>query len=111
MNNTNKVGARHGDLSFHPLEKLPEGLKEVKQAGSFVLAYGEHTGHKHVITAPRKTMRIFQDKEGRYVLELKSEAMIKHEEHKTITLMPGIYHQNIEQERDPFLDQINQVKD
>lgn len=109
MNNTNKIGARHGDLNFHPVKEVPQGLKEVKHDGSFVLAYGEHTGHKHVIKAPK--MQILQDAEGRYYLNLKQRATISHEEHKTITLLPGIYRQDIEQERDPFLDQINVVKD
>lgn len=110
-NNTNKIGARHGDLNFHPIKEVPAGLKEVEQAGSFILAYGEHTGHKHVIEAPKKTMQIFKDLEGRHYIKLSSEATIRHEEHKTITLMPGTYRQDMEQERDPFLDQINIVKD
>lgn len=111
MNNTNKIGARHGDLSFHPIEALPEGLRELKHEGSFILARGEHTGHKHVIQAPQKEMRIFQDEKGRYVLEVKSTASITHEEHQKITLLPGIYRQEQEQERDPFLDQIRMVAD
>ena len=102
-------GARHGDLSFHPIKELPKGLKEVQHKGSFVLAEGEHTGHKHVVTSEK--MKIFQDASGRYVLQFGSPAKIAHEEHTTITLQPGIYVQEIEQERDPFLDRIKEVLD
>lgn len=109
MNNTNKVGARHGDISFHPLQRLPKGLKEIGHNGSFVLAKGEYTGHAHKLVS--QGVRIFQDQEGRYVLEVKDKAEIVHEEHGAITLLPGIYQQEQERERDPFLDQIRQVAD
>ena len=56
-------------------------------------------------------MNIFQDAEGRYVLEVKEAATITHEEHHTITLQPGIYRQEQELERDPFLEQIKKVQD
>jgi len=102
---------RHGDLSYHKIDKLPDGLKKVEHDGNFVLARGEHTGHKHVVTAPRKEMNIYQDAEGRYVLEIKEAATIAHEEHSTITLQPGIYIQETELERDPFLDAIRSVQD
>ena len=102
--------ARHGDLSFHPIAKLPKDAVEVKHNSSFVLALGEHTGHKHVITAEPDTFKVYQH-EGNYILELKAEAKISHEEHHTITLRPGIYIQKIEQEYDPFLQQINKVQD
>ena len=100
---------RHGDLSFHQIEGLPEDLKEVTHSGSFVLAEGEHTGNKHVVEA--KKMRIFRDAEGRYVLEVKDQATITHKEHHTITLQPGIYRQEVEIERDPFLEKIKEVAD
>src|SRR3990167_185063 len=100
------IGARHGDLSFHLLEELPKNLKEIKHSGEFVLARGEHTGHKHTISTPRKQINIFQDAEGRYVLEVKEAATIMHEEHHTITLQPEIYRQEQELERDTFLEQI-----
>ena len=92
---------RHGDISFHPISNV-EG-EEINHTGSFVLAEGETTGHKHVITVERPSdMRIFKDKEGRFVLELLSEGQISHEEHKTIKIAPGVYRQNNEREFDWF---------
>ncbi len=100
---------RHGDLSFHPINELPKGLKEIKHKGEYVLAYGEHTGHKHKIVAEK--MQIFQDGNGRYYLKVNNSATITHEEHKTITLRPGIYRQEQELERDAFLNEIKKVVD
>jgi len=108
----NFKGARQGDLSFHPIDKLPANLKKIEHNGSFVLAKGEFTGHSHrVLVADPQQINIYQDRYGRYVLEIKDKTEIVHEEHKTIILQPGIYIQEIEQERDPFLDAIRQVKD
>jgi len=108
MNKT-KREARQGDISFHTLKELPQDIKEVEQNGTFVLARGEHTGHKHTITAPK--LKIFQDAQGRYVLQVGEAATITHEEHKTITLRPGIWRQEQELERDPFLQRIREVAD
>lgn len=107
MKNQN-VGVRHGDLSFHPLQELPEGLKKVEHDGSFVLARGEHTGHTHTIHG---NVEILQDNEGRFYLNVLSSSQVSHEEHKTITLEPGVYRQDSELERDPFLEQIRKVVD
>ena len=107
MKNKN-VGARHGDISFHPLTKLPEGLVKVEQDGEFILARGEHTGHTHRLTGK---FEILQDKEGRFYLNVFAPSEVSHEEHKTVTLEPGIYRQDSELERDPFLEQIRKVAD
>ena len=103
---------RHGDLSFHALKELPKNLKEIKHDGSFILAFGEATGHHHKITVKDKDdLKIYQDAEGRYIMDVKGEATLTHQEHDTITFASGVYIQEIETERDPFLDTIRQVKD
>ena len=98
---------RHGDLFFKPVDSI-EG-KEVKHNGSFVLAEGETTGHKHVITAER--MEIRQAENGRFYLSLGTEGTISHEEHKTITLPPGLYEMGNEREKDWFSKSVRQVID
>lgn len=100
---------RHGDLSFHPIESLPEGLFKVEHKGSYVLARGEHTGHKHVISAP--DIEILKDKEGNYYIQVKTEASLVHEEHKKITFVPGIYRMKNEREMDYFLGEVTRVQD
>ena len=100
---------RHGDIAIHSIEELPEGLKEKFSGSSFVLAEGETTGHKHVIVADR--VEILEDKNGRWYMRLGSPAEIKHEEHQTIVIDPGIYEIGHEREKDWFSDITRQVKD
>lgn len=92
---------RHGDITFYKVEKI-EGEK-VKHDGKFVLAEGETTGHKHVITIPDiMDMEVYKTKDGGYLLKVKSEAKISHEEHKTLKIAPGIYRVSKEREMDHF---------
>lgn len=94
---------RHGDVSLHPIDVMPEGLKEVKHKGSVVLALGEFTGHKHVLTVPKvEDMKVLQDKEGRFYIQVGETGKLSHEEHNTLTIVPGIYRTNIEREHDYF---------
>lgn len=103
---------RHGDVSLHGVTELPQNLKAVEHNGEFPIAFGEVTGHRHIVkVADPKTLHIFQDEQGRYVLEVKDSAEVSHEEHKTITIERGIYIQEAEQERDPFMDAITRVRD
>lgn len=98
---------RHGDLSFHPIEKLPENLKEVKHDGKFVLAEGEFTGHKHLMTVEKpKDMKMMQDPTtGEYYIQLFDKASLTHEEHNKLVFEPGIYKMHVEREYDYFQEE------
>lgn len=105
--------ARHGDLNFRRLEKLPKRLKKKQGENSFVLALGEHTGHSHVITKDREetSLEVFE-KDGKTYLSISyGSATITHEEHKPITFSPGIYEMGFEREYDYFMEEIKQVID
>jgi hypothetical protein len=104
---------RHGDLIFKQLDKLPEGLKKLDLNNkSFTLALGEVTGHKHVIVAEKdEDMKIYQDAEGHYVLEIGAPTKLSHEEHNTLTFQPGIYIMGNEREHDYFEKAARQVLD
>lgn len=101
---------RHGDLSFHKEEKAPE-LQTVEHNGSYVLALGEHTGHKHVITQDEGTVEIGYDTEGRLFLVIDGKATLTHEEHKPITFTSGVYRMENQREYDPFGKVIERVAD
>lgn len=102
--------ARHGDLSFRAIEKI-EG-DAIKHDGSFVLALGEHTGHKHVITTEKpQDMEIFRAKDGRYIIRLASKGTLTHEEHKPIEFEAGIYEMRQEREFDYALGETRKVID
>jgi hypothetical protein len=102
---------RHGDLIIKPIKKLPDGLRLISKGKKFVLAKGETTGHKHLLVAEPKTMRILQDANGKFYLDFFAPVKITHEEHKTLIIEPGLYEVGNEREYDYFLQEIRNVVD
>lgn len=91
---------QQGDVLIKRIEKLPDDVKGVKQEGSrVILAEGEHTGHAHAISSPNA--HLFEWNEKLY-LEATTEVEIKHEEHKTVIIPPGIYEIDRVREYDHF---------
>jgi hypothetical protein len=113
---------RQGDVVLTPV-KIE--IKSLKKLGHTILALGEVTGHKHqVATLEPETATLYditdraelekicksflpdyrwQDLPDGSVrlLEVTKEAEIRHEEHKTVTLKPGKYIVNIQQQYQP----------
>ncbi len=103
--------ARPGDLNFRRIKKLPKGLKKKENN---ILALGEHTGHKHVITIdrPQTNMELFEGANGKIYLSIDGgTATATHEEHKPITFLPGIYEMGFEREYDYLMEEVKQVLD
>lgn len=101
---------RHGDIPIHPIKEV-EG-KKVRHDGSFVLAEGETTGHKHVISVQSvDDMEVRRASDGGYFLTLRTEATVSHQEHKTIRLAPGTYRVGKEREKDWFSLSVRRVID
>lgn len=98
---------RHGDIFFRKVEKV-EG-NEVRHNGSFVVAEGETTGHKHVVKS--QGMEIRQTADGRFYISLTEAGTLSHEEHKTITLPVGDYEVSNEREKDWFSISVRKVVD
>ena len=64
---------RHGDINFRPAEKVEGELVEHK--GSFVLAEGETTFHKHLLKVKEpQTLEIRKTADGRFYLKINDEA-------------------------------------
>lgn len=82
---------RQGDVLITRVTKLPADLKPVdREGGRIILAHGELTGHAHAIIDQHATLR--QTAAGQLFLEiLESAASLKHEEHSTVKLPPGLY--------------------
>ena len=99
---------RHGDLCIKPIKEIP---KTAKKLNTLTLALGEATGHHHTLVKERENLiEVFEDEGGKY-FKVGQPTPLIHQEHKTITIEKGIYFIEIEQERDPFTEQINKVKD
>lgn len=68
---------------------LPKGAKE-KRSKRIVLAHGEQTGHAHTIEDGLDQVKMYES-DGKLYLEVNGEVEVIHQEHKPITLTPGIW--------------------
>jgi hypothetical protein len=78
---------RQGDVMLIPSEVEPNSFDEVVAMSEKVVAEGEDTGHRHLLTGDLVS---WDDASGDYVRAL-AEAVLTHEEHSTLTIPPGTY--------------------
>ena len=85
---------RHGDVQITKVDALP---KDAKKLSRNELAYGEVTGHAHRVDIGD----IFETKEGKLYLSVEKLTKVSHEEHKTLTVQPGVYRIGIKRQYNP----------
>jgi hypothetical protein len=78
---------QQGDVLGRRLSSMPEGEQKTIGRKRLVLAHGE-SGHSHVIEDD--DAELIQIGE-RMLLKLTKQATVKHDEHRAITLSPGIW--------------------
>ena len=89
-----------GDITF--IKISDREIESEKHDGSFIVGFGEATGHHHRVTVQKpQDMEIVKVGDG-FLLRVKTEALVTHEEHKPITLEPGTYRVGHEREMDWF---------
>lgn len=96
---------QQGDVILRRISQLPEGLEKLS---TLVIQEGETTGHMHQFNNDG-TVTVYLDpssKEdgaritpavGKYII-VGETAYLRHEEHKTITVEPGVYQVDIVRE-------------
>jgi hypothetical protein len=90
---------RQGDVLLMRVRKLPAGaVEQPPHQRGIVLAFGEVTGHAHVISPAKAKMWSAQAE--RYVQMLEDGALT-HEEHSAINLPKGVYAVVIQTEYTP----------
>ena len=101
---------QQGDVLFFSAESIPKKAKKVKQKrkGLVTFAEGEVTGHYHACSDAAATMFSHNDE---VYCEVKEKVDVTHQEHKPVTLDPGIYKVGIVREVDPFEEEIRNVSD
>lgn len=87
---------------------MPDGEQKLVSRKRLVLAEGEHTGHAHVIEDSEAELIQIGE---RMLLKLTKAATVTHQEHKPITLSPGIWEIGRIQEYDWFRKMQRQVMD
>ena len=81
---------RQGDVFVEKILALPEGCNRVPGVGGrIILALGEATGHAHAI-AVEDDVALLEKGDERF-LEVKSPAVLRHEEHSAVVIEPGVY--------------------
>jgi hypothetical protein len=97
---------QQGDVLIMKVKEIPADA--VPKPGPVVLAEGETTGHAH---------RIESDKAQLYTmgnilfLNVLAPVVVKHEEHKPVTVEPGQYRIGRVQEYDHFAEEARAVED
>lgn len=102
---------QQGDVILKQVQELPAGL-ELLQKTDKILQRGETTGHKHQFDAgaavslytfpaagPMAGMRIATH-DGVTYIHVEHPAALRHEEHKPITIDPGVYQLDLVREFD-----------
>ncbi len=77
---------RQGDVFILQVPTLPQGGEHLAEP---VLAYGEITGHRHVIEDPAK-VALWRTVDGLF-LQVFAPTRVVHDEHLPIALPEGIY--------------------
>ena len=81
--NANILGFVQGDVIGHYVKSIPEGAKVTKER---IVAYGESTGHHHIVQGVRE---VYEVKEGFYfVVAPEENATLVHigNDHETIEI-------------------------
>lgn len=101
---------RHGDVNLVPTKKVKGELQT--HDGSFILAWGEATGHNHTITVNDPTkMKVHKLKNGAWLLTLEDVGTLVHPEHKPLEIPIGTYRVGGEREKDWFSMAVRRVID
>lgn len=100
-----------GDIPFFPFSGKITGTK-FNHKGSVVLALGEKTGHKHILTVDKPTdLEAWKQLEGGWIITLKTKGTLTHNQHGPLTIAPGTYRVGQEREYDYFAEVTRQVID
>jgi hypothetical protein len=95
---------RHGDVLIEEVKSLPAIREKLPHT---ILAHGEVTGHCHRIKEPGA--ELFSTPEGLFLQVRATPVSVVHEEHRPITLAPGIY--RVWRQREYSPEEIRIVRD
>ena len=83
---------RQGDVLLIPVNTMPEDLEEMEYKDRAVVMEGEATGHCHAFyDGGVKLYRAPKAARPSYLRVVETEAFLRHEEHETAKVPPGIY--------------------
>lgn len=84
----NKYQRQQGDVIYKKIDRIPDGVVEVKRKdGKIIVMHGEG-GHTHCIS---DIDAMLYEKEGRFYLKNDKPVTLTHEEHHQEVIEPGIW--------------------
>lgn len=104
----------HGDVIQYRLEKLPDDFYDMPICDDCCIAYGEVTGHVHMITGGEQGIDFDLrrcPKTKKEYLKVNNVVYLKHQEHCPVEIPPGIYEYGRQLEYDPFEKRLREVAD
>ena len=102
-----KMLYQQGDILIERTEEIPEQLDSIPpKNGRYILAEGEATGHAHAITDNISLLKDLST--GSLYCVADDSFTLRHEEHKPITIPPGLYIVRQVREYDYFKVEKNQ---
>lgn len=124
MRKQTNIKGHHGDVQFKMISELPINAKKIENKP---LAYGETSGHVHVLTGQ---VDMFEIEGKMYAVVGNDGARLQHvmentlapkcmtevkelpiADHKSILLPPGTYEFGIQKQYNPFEKVFEQVRD
>lgn len=111
------VKMKKGDLGLHGdvivfCEKAPEDFETWPKVKDNCLAYGEATGHAHVIVGDESAFDLRENPQTKARhLRVVKPVMLKHQEHRGVEIPPGEYRIGIQREYSPFDKLVRRVVD
>src|SRR6266508_2539292 len=95
---------RQGDVLLVQVDEVPKGAKQ-RLAKRVILAEGEVTGHVHELVGGK--VDVFEADAAVIFLEIMASPELRHAEHATQTIEPGIY--EVRRQREYTPQEIRQV--
>ncbi len=95
------------------LKKTNQSLKNGKKLNHLILAKGEATGHNHqIVSGIAQLIALNGDEKGKTILKVLSDyALLKHQEHKEISIPKGKWEIKIVKEYNHFEEETKRVLD
>lgn len=107
--NKNKDQIQQGDVLLRRINSLPAKCKKLE---TLTLAHGEHTGHHHSFDGDSGVALMeAPDKRVYVVNSTMKPARLTHQEHKTVTVPPGVYEFGQVREKNWFTEMVAAVRD
>jgi hypothetical protein len=109
--------AQQGDVLLKRIDELPKKLKTIN---GNILAEGEHTGNFHALVLKGHCLskqesipqlRFYEGENKERFVEILDFMDLLHQEHKSISVPPGIYKVDIVREYDHFDEEARKVID